>query len=1319
MTTAAEWFTQGVARQNAGDILGAMQCYSHALAGGVREVALYFNFGLCLQTQGRDAEAVAQFTQALALKPDFAEAHNNLGNLAMKQGQLDAAQRSYEQALVADPQLAQAAFNLGLVRQRRGQLSAAVESFQQTTALAPAWQAAWVSLIGLLSGLRRTEDWLGAIRGMQAGIAEENGFSVASGLAACRHLGDPARETEALARALAYEFKPEELASLGQVLGLVQYFDVSQADLLALYRRYDSLMASVHHSDIPLVLPRRSAGAVLRIGYISPDFRAHVMGRLMLEVLRHHDRGQVEVYVYSLAEAVHEDAVTAAFRGLCRKFVNVATLPAQAAARLIAEDDLDVLVDLGGHAGFSRPEILAYKPAAVQVTHLGYHGALGLSQVDYKLTDRVADVPENATGQIEALLFMDGCLFPWRHVEPAASHPYQRAALGLEGKRVFGAFVHVNKLSPRCLAAWRAILEQVEGAVLAFSPVNDAEQASYLRQTGAAGIPAERVVFIPYDRDETVARARHTLIDVVLDTFPYTGGDTTLAALDMGVPVVTLAGQRHAERIGYTLLQHLGVEVTVAFDEQAYVALACRLATDTAFNEATRAAIRAGLARSTLTDIAAHVRAFEAALAQAAHSKPRAQAILTAEALNAAFQQGVRAHQSGDTATAMAQYQRVLADQPEHVPAHYMLGMLHKAAGEVEQARAHLAAAVQQAPDHADAWAALGRMDAEAGQDEEAISAFRRVLAIRPQAMDMRNDLALALDRTGHRAEAVAVLQQALTGAPPTADTLFNFGVLLQKNGQTQQAADAYARAVALQPNHLDAQYNLGVALQALGHLPAASGCYAKVLELRPDDERAYQALGQVYLAGGKTDWWLQNFQRFERACQPGMRMALYGLETSVYLADNARTERYLSGLLQGKFPWSDERELLDGLSQLLFQVLYFDVESRDMLRLYQQYDALLRNAFPQLPAPPAQRRPGKWRIGYLSGDFRDHVMGKMMYQAISRHDTGQFEVYCYSTSQAKDAWTARYEACCHAFVPLNGVDEATAAAWIAEDDLDLLVDLSTHTEGAAPGILALKPARVQLTHVGSAGAVGCAAIDFKLTDAYADVSASQEYQLERFLPMQGCVYPYRHIEAATEAGMDRASLGIAEEAVTLGAFVTLLKLSPRCLSLWQTVLQRLPQAVLLFSPLSEEARPYYLARVKAAGIDPARVRFVPASRDEAVNQARYRLVDITLDPMPYGGANGTLESLDMGVPVVTLCGKRHGERSSYSILSNLGVTQTVAQSGLEYVDLVARLAEEPAFMRDVQDGIARGLASSALVDMDAYARHLEAAYLQAIQSDK
>jgi len=224
-------------------------------------------------------------------------------------------------------------------------------------------------------------------------------------------------------------------------------------------------------------------------------------------------------------------------------------------------------------------------------------------------------------------------------------------------------------------------------------------------------------------------------------------------------------------------------------------------------------------------------------------------------------------------------------------------------------------------------------------------------------------------------------------------------------------------------------------------------------------------------------------------------------------------------------------------------------------------------------------------RIGYISGDFRNHVMGKMMYEALRHHDRDRFDLYAYSTSGVRDAWTDRYESLVGTLNVIEALSDSDAVRRIGEDDLDVLVDLSTHTKGARPGILALKPARVQITHVASAGTLGMSAIDYKLTDRYADVGHDPEMQIEPLLVMDGCVYPYRHVAPVANL-YTRKQAGIAAEAIVIGAFVTPLKLSQRCLELWREVLHRLPTAVIVQRNVALPLEPELTVPVRLAVTD-------------------------------------------------------------------------------------------------------------------------------------
>jgi protein O-GlcNAc transferase len=710
----------------------------------------------------------------------------------------------------------------------------------------------------------------------------------------------------------------------------------------------------------------------------------------------------------------------------------------------------------------------------------------------------------------------------------------------------------------------------------------------------------------------------------------------------------------------------------------------------------------------------------DAFVAMLEHERNRASARAStpssAAVLNETFANAVEAHRSGDAASARAAYERVLAAQPDHAPTLHLLAAVHREQRDFDVASTLLVRALEQAPQFADARAAAARIARDRGDVEAGLALIDAGLEHQPHSEPLwrvRGELELAR-HDGVAAE--AAFANALAQKPTDAEANYNFGVALQKQGRRNEAARAYQRALAFDPGFPDAHFNLAVVFQETGHPAAAISAYRAVLERDPRRVGAYRNLGEMLLAAGRIDDWQANFKRFEAQCPEALPLAVQALEACQYAADNPALERYLEGLRRERFRASDAAELTDSLEQLLYLLLFFDVEPGMLFRFAQTYTATA----PQVYGPPlprvASRKPGKIRVGYLSADLRNHVMGKMMWEALRHHDRTRFELHLYSTSPVRDSWTDQYASIADDFKVIAGVAERDAAMHIAGDDLDLLVDLSGHTKGGKPGVLARKPARVQITHVASAGSVGLETVDFKLTDAYADVADNQQSMIETLLPMQGCVYPYRHIEPAAAHAFDRTRLRIAKDAVVIGAFVTPMKLSRRCLSLWRDVVERLPRAVLAFSPTHPALRPVFERLCAAAGIARNRLLFLPQGRDDAENQARYALVDFVLDPMPFGGVNGVLEPLDAGVPVVTLMGKRHGERSAYSILANLGVTQTVANGGREYVDIAVRLATDAGFMRDVRQAIRAGLRSSVLVDMPTHTRNLEAAYLEALR---
>jgi protein O-GlcNAc transferase len=1281
-----------------------------------QEFGAHYNLGYTLQHLSRWEEAIAAYARALELNPGFADAQVNLGSCLQHLGRYEEALERFRAAAATNPSLALAQFNQGLVLQRLGRWSESVEPLRAALALSPADARAWDHLYDALMRLLRQDEALEAFVAFEAHAAPSPELAL-TGLTLSRLLCDRERERRYLDLCLRWPFEREHAGQLAQILAQIQYFDVPGEQILSVYQRYAKLMAGAGFENYSAQL-RRTRGSHIRVGYLSPDFRTHVMGKLMRHVFRLHDRDRFDVFAFSLTHERHDDALTGDFRELATRFVNVSAMSDAQAARLIADHDLDILVDLAGHTTGSRPEILAHKPARVVITHLGYHGAIGLDAVDYKLTDRFADDPQNERFQVEKLLFMDRSIFPFDHVEAADDARFTKAAFGLEGKFVFGEFVNAMKLSPRLLDTWARIFRELPEAVVAFSPLAARDEPILVRAMQQAGLARSRIVFLPTSKNDGERRARYRVLDAVLDTFPYSGGDTTLAALDAGVPVVTLTGQRHGERTTTSILGHLGLVEAIARSEDDYVALAVRLARDEAFRMRLKGKLAAAMARNRRDGLEDYVRSLEGAYEYALREKGIAltqDTTLSADEFQGAFRAALARHQAGDLDAALAAYEALVREQPAFPPLCYFLAMLLRAQGNPARARELLQRAVAGAPSYADAFAALGNIELEAGNAPAAQDAFANAVALRPERADAWNGLGLARAATGEHAGAIDAHQRATLAAATDPLGHFNLGVALTRARRFDEARTSYRIAIALDPGYVDALYNYGLLLSELGLADLAMESWRRVLAVDARFEPAYWQLRHALHAAGRLHDWVANFEAYARHCPASKRLALYAIDVAFHRGELDVATRNFRQAVENALREPDDTLAEELLEELLYVALFFDIDQGEMLELYRRYDAASRNLHPQLPLAPPRTPGGRIRVGYLSGDLRDHVMGKMAFEIASRHDRTAFELYGFSLSLKRDAWTERIRDCFDHFDVLAGLPERAAAEIIARHRLDLLVDLSTHTRGARPAILAYKPARVQVSHVASAGALGLSTVDFRLTDARFDPPENQAFLIERLLPMEGCVFPNRSLPRATRALASRFELEIPADAFVFGAFVQLQKLCAPLLALWREILERSPRSLLAFSPLAASARTAYERVLEANGIHPSRAVFIPQGASEEANQSRYLLIDAVLDTFPYSGTNGTMEALAQGVPVVTLVGERACQRSSFTILANAGFEKGVARTPEQYVDIAVRMATQEGAAAALRATIEAKLPGSVLADTASHVQHLESAYRRAL----
>jgi protein O-GlcNAc transferase len=349
-------------------------------------------------------------------------------------------------------------------------------------------------------------------------------------------------------------------------------------------------------------------------------------------------------------------------------------------------------------------------------------------------------------------------------------------------------------------------------------------------------------------------------------------------------------------------------------------------------------------------------------------------------------------------------------------------------------------------------------------------------------------------------------------------------------------------------------------------------------------------------------------------------------------------------------------------------------------------------------------------RIGYVSCNFNNHCQRFFTVPVLSNHDRAKYEVFAYSSVEKQDEWTARLRGTVDVWRDVLSLNDAALVAKIREDRIDVLVDLTMHMWGNRLRVFAEKPAPVQITWLAYPGTTGLDAMDYRITDPYLDPPESPQPYSERSLCLPNTFWCYDPLVSDLEVNELPSAAG---EPLTFGCLNGFAKVNGRVLEQWARVLQRLPQSRLLLLAAEGSPRQFVRDTLAANGVAPERVSFVGwlAYREYL---ATYRRIDIGLDCLPYNGHTTSLDSLWMGVPVVSQVGSTVVGRAGWSLASNLGLRELVAHDADEFVEIAVALAQSPARLAELRRGLRARMQASPLMDARLFASDLEAAYRRA-----
>jgi protein O-GlcNAc transferase len=677
---------------------------------------------------------------------------------------------------------------------------------------------------------------------------------------------------------------------------------------------------------------------------------------------------------------------------------------------------------------------------------------------------------------------------------------------------------------------------------------------------------------------------------------------------------------------------------------------------------------------------------------------------LSKHEIRAALEAGLAHHQTGRLAEAKRFYEQALAADARQADALHLLGVIAHQTGDDHTAVEIINTAIEISPTFATYHSNLGNALQALERYEDAIAAFEAAIRLHPDYAEAHYNLGNPFLALGRFDAALAAIETAIRLKPAYAEAFSNRGKALMGLGRADEAMASFQNAIRLQPGYAEGHFKLGSALLTLGRFDGAIAAYSTAIRLKPDYVEALSNRGTALMSLGRADEAAASFEAAIRIA-PDVASAQYNRGTAMQAQG-----RFDDAVAAYETAIRLKPDYTNAHSNLVMCLHYQPGKDEEMiLKTAQRFAAHItpnrRSSFAN-PATTDRRL----RIGYVSGDFYRHTVADYIRPVLANHDSAAVEVFCYNNSPTADDMTDRLRALAHNWRDVTGISNEDVTAQIIADGIDILIDLSGHTNGNRLLVFAGRAAPVQATWLGFWGTTGLPAMDYIISDEDTIPPGNERYYSERVLRLPTGRFCYQPPDYAP-APVPPPCLTTGR--VTFGSFNNLTKLGPEIISLWAQVLHAVPGSRLLLkwkTLANASVRQQFTAAFMAAGIASDRLILRSGSTHLAM-LAEYGDVDIALDPFPFSGGVTSCEALWMGVPVITLSGSRAASRQTMGFLRAIGRREWVARSHGDYIHAAAALAEDRERLAEHRASQRQRMAASPLCDASTFTRGLEAAY--------
>jgi predicted O-linked N-acetylglucosamine transferase (SPINDLY family) len=988
---------------------------------------------------------------------------------------------------------------------------------------------------------------------------------------------------------------------------------------------------------------------LIRVGYVSPDFSSHSCRFYFEPLFSNHNKNKFEIIAYSNVQ--EEDEHTQRFKKYFSTWRDISNLTDEQAANLIAADEVDILVDACGHMRNNRLGVFTHKPAPLQVTWLGAAWTTGLKQIDFAIFDSYM-APEG-TFSSEKILRLPSTWAAFRPGEKALATIVNELPAIKNGYITFGYSGRTERLNYKVFNVWAEILNKIPNSkiILDFKVFNFQKNIEYYSNIFRKnGIDNSRIV-MRYSTD--IFRGLQDF-DIMLDSFPHSGGTMLFDAVWMGVPVVTLASRPPVGRIGASLMSNIGLKEWIAVSENDYIQKCVTFSSSLEVLACLRAEMRSRLINSPVMNESNFASEMECCYEKIINEHEKKLNLKNYDNKKVIKRQSLKkdikkaAYKNNITVDSLIQDFNsnnfsTLQNNAEEFTREY--------------------------PKDKRGWDLLGAAYVKNNRLEDAVKAYSRAIELAPNDVNVLNNCGIALRKIGRKAEAIDIYKKAISLSPDFFSAYINLVTTLVESNMIQGAIDVCEHLIRRDPSNKEVYNKIAFCYGELGDIFKAAE-YCKIgIKKNPDNPYLIQMYSAFLAKLSKFD----NVNRYS--------------DYSISLANNDKIlwESHLFTLIYN--PLVSEKEIVD--EHIKWGKLFYGNN--------------------QLNTQKKLHNNSKIKIGYLSPDFRGHSCKFYFEPLFSNHDKNKFELFALSNVQTEDVHTQEFKKYFDKWLDIKNLSDSEVQNYIGNNKIDILIDGCGHMRDHRFDVFSAKPAPIQITWLGAAWTTGLPQMDFAIFDPYMappETLASEEIYR---LPHTWAAFRPSHIGRDIECS---SSPVVLNKYITFGYSGRTERLNAEVFKSWASILGRVKNSRLIldYKTFSFKGNAdYFLSYLTNCGISSDKIIFKNSSNIfDGLSH-----IDILLDSFPHSGGTMLYDAVWMGLPFVTLSRRAPVGRIGTSILNNIGLSYLVASSFDEYVNIAVDLANNIDHLILLRSTIRQRMIDSPIMNESQFAKDMENAFLE------